>query len=149
MSDLTLAQTLAMVHALATGAMVGLIWFVQIVHYPLMASVGRAEFTAYAQAHQRLTTFVVAPLMLTEAISAAALLLFPGPLSIALLAFNLALLLVIWGSTFLLQVPRHARLAQAFDEQAHRHLVRSNWIRTIAWSVRGVLAIFFIHAAAA
>jgi hypothetical protein len=48
------------------------------------------------------------------------------------------LILVAWGSTFLLQVPYHARLELEFDEAAHGKLVGTNWIRTIAWTARSV-----------
>lgn len=58
------------VHLAATLSMVGLIWFVQIVHYPLFAYVGAEKFIAYEAAHARLTTWVVAPPMLTEALTA-------------------------------------------------------------------------------
>lgn len=35
-----LPGALLLVHAAATWAMVGLVWFVQVVHYPLFAQVG-------------------------------------------------------------------------------------------------------------
>ena len=57
---------LLMLHLVSTLAMVGLIWFVQVVHYPLFDQVGRDGFRQYEQSHQRLTTLVVAPLMLTD-----------------------------------------------------------------------------------
>ena len=60
-----------------TLVMVGVIWFVQIVHYPLMARVSRGEFAAYASEHQRRTTFVVAPAMLIEAVTASVILAMP------------------------------------------------------------------------
>ena len=44
---------LLVVHLAATAAMCGLIWFVQVVHYPLFAGVGDDGFTAYEQRHQR------------------------------------------------------------------------------------------------
>ena len=49
-------------HAASTLSMVGLIWFVQVVHYPLFARVEQG-FIAYEQIHQQRTTWVVAPLM--------------------------------------------------------------------------------------
>ena len=49
------------------------------------------------------------------------------------------LLAVIWVSTFLIQVPLHGRLTRGFDATRHSALVRSNWIRTVAWSARGAL----------
>jgi hypothetical protein len=58
-------------HLMSTLIMVGLIWFVQVVHYPLMADVGPREFRRYAPLHQSRTTFVVAGPMLTEAGTAA------------------------------------------------------------------------------
>lgn len=50
----------------ATLFMVGLIWFVQIVHYPLYANVGREQFPEYETLHNQLTTRVVGPVMLVE-----------------------------------------------------------------------------------
>jgi hypothetical protein len=38
----------------------------------------------------------------------------------------------------------HRRLEQGFDLAAHRQLVRGNWIRTIAWSLRGLLAVLML-----
>lgn len=57
----------------ATLFMVGLIWFVQAVHYPLLARVGRDCLTEYEAAHVRLTTRIVGPPMLIEAATAVAL----------------------------------------------------------------------------
>jgi hypothetical protein len=51
------------------------------------------------------------------------------------------LLAGIWASTFLLQVPCHLRLSAGWDAATHRFLVDSNWIRTIAWTLRLVLAV--------
>jgi sterol desaturase/sphingolipid hydroxylase (fatty acid hydroxylase superfamily) len=60
----------------ATWFMVGLIWFVQVVHYPLFAAVPAGEpFAAYHRQHVRRTTWVVAPVMLVELVTAVALLL--------------------------------------------------------------------------
>jgi hypothetical protein len=66
--DLPLQWTwwIVVLHAAATGMMIGIIWFVQVVHYPLMALVGRDGYPAYQAAHSRRTTFVVMPPMLVE-----------------------------------------------------------------------------------
>ena len=119
------------VHIAATFVMVGIIWFVQIVHYPLFVSVGAGGFAAYSGAHSRLTGFVVGPPMLAEAATAIALVLGP-PQGVPLLlaVTGLALLAVIWLSTALLQSPRHRELGAGFDVASHRFLVASNWLRT-------------------
>ena len=128
------------VHAGATLFMTGLIWFVQVVHYPLLARVGRAGFPEYERAHTRRTTRVVGPAMLAEAGSAGGIVL-AGAAPVALWAPGLALLVVVWASTAALQVPCHARLEREWEEAAHRRLVRTNWLRTVAWTGRGVLAV--------
>lgn len=128
------------VHAAATWALVGLIWTVQVVHYPLFANVGGEEFRRYHARHTRQITWVVAPLMAAELITAS-LLLARGPrepwllASVAPLAFN-------WLATWRVQVPLHRRLAAGFDADAHRRLVTSNWGRTAAWSLRGACVLY-------
>jgi hypothetical protein len=59
----------------------------------------------------------------------------------------LAVLAVVLGSTVLLQVPQHAALANGHDESRTTRLVRTNWIRTIGWSVRSIIAVVMLIAA--
>lgn len=134
---------LLLVHLGSTLAMAGLIWFVQIVHYPLFAHVGPERFASYEALHSQLTSLVVVPLMCTEAFTAAALLwLRPPGVSFALAAAGLALVVLIWLSTFFVQVPLHQALAAGFDADAHRRLVGSNWVRTVLWSLRAVVVLW-------
>jgi hypothetical protein len=137
---MTLPVLVFVVHLAATLVMVGVIWFVQLVHYPLFAGVGAAGFAAYAREHARRTTWVVAPTMLVELATGVAL-VWRRP--VALPAWGVwagvALLALVWGSTFALQVPRHDELRDGFDGGAHRRLVRTNWLRTAAWTARGAL----------
>ena len=138
-------KLLLLVHAAATLIMVGVIWVVQVVHYPLFARVGSDAFPAYHAAHNVLTSWVVLPTMLVE-LAASALLVVARPLDIPLVwaLLGLGLVGVVWFSTLLLQVPQHRRLAGGFDAAAHRLLVNGNWLRTAAWSARGLLALWFI-----
>ncbi len=130
-------ETIAIAHAVATLAMFGLIWFVQVVHYPLFSSVD-GDFAVYAQLHSSRTSRVVGPLMIVEAVTATALAADdPSWVSVT----GVALVAVVWASTAFVQVPCHRRLSQGFDTAAHRHLVRSNWLRTITWSVRAAIAV--------
>ena len=132
-------------HLAATLFMTGLIWFVQVVHYPLFAGTGGAEFADYEQRHTGLTTWVVGPPMLVE--GATALLLFwyrPAGVAAWQLWAGAALLAVIWLSTALVQVPCHEVLSRGFDSLAHRRLVGTNWMRTAAWSLRGLLALWMV-----
>jgi hypothetical protein len=135
------ATVILIANVLATGFMTGLIWFVQVVHYPLFAAVGGTEFAAYSRSHQALTTLVVGPAMLVEA-ATAALLIVARPAAVPqwMAWTGVALVAIIWASTALLQVPAHGRLSAGFDAETGAFLVATNWIRTIAWSLRAVLA---------
>jgi hypothetical protein len=68
---------IVMAHAFCTVAMAGLIWFVQVVHYPLFFAVGTREFPRYEVLHSRRTGHVVAPLMLGELTTASWLFFWP------------------------------------------------------------------------
>jgi hypothetical protein len=136
---------LLLLHAAATLAMVGIIWFVQVVHYPLFKWVGAEALPAYQAFNTAATTAVVLPPMLLELLTAVALVLHPPARTSPTLAWaGFALLALIWLSTAFLQVPQHNVLAMGFNASAHRALVLSNWVRTLAWSARGVLALLLL-----
>ena len=139
-------------HAAVTLFMVGVIWFVQVVHYPLFARVG-SGYAQYQLEHMQRTGWIVIPPMLTEAGLVALLaagsvlpLGFDTALSPGAASVGAGLLALVWGSTFFIQVPLHERLARGFDPELARRLVRSNWVRTAAWSARGLLAILWLAA---
>lgn len=134
-------------HLVATLVMVGLIWFVQVVHYPLFAAVGVDQFVAYEVAHQRRTSYVVGPPMAVEGVTALVLLFAtPDGVDRWLALIGAGLLAVVHASTVFLQVPAHGRLALSHDPLDIRRLVRTNWIRTIGWSARGVVAVAMLIA---
>jgi hypothetical protein len=133
-------MTLLLLHFAATLFMTGLVWFVQVVHYPLMHRVGGGVFTRYETEHTRRTSPVVAPMMLFELGTGVWLALAPpAAAGSLLLLINAAVLAVIWGSTIVLQRPLHRDLAQGFAANSVDRLVSTNWIRTVAWSLRALL----------
>jgi len=140
-------QLVLLVHVGATLFMVGLIWFVQIVHYPFFGSVGRSGFAEYSRAHSRLTGLVVGPPMLVEA-GTAVLLVARRPEGVppVLPLVGLVLLAAVWLSTALLQSPQHTVLGGGFVGSSHRFLVASNWVRTACWTGRSVLVLLMTAA---
>ena len=132
-------EVLFIINTLCTFSLTGLIYFVQHVHYPLMSAVGDKNFDQYHVLHLRKTTHVVLPLMVTELITSFLLISYSP-----LLTLNFFLCLLIWGSTFLIQVPQHQRLSEAVRTKHIENLVRSNWLRTILWTVRSLTLLFIL-----
>jgi hypothetical protein len=129
--------------------MTGVIWFVQLVHYPLLAHAGEEGFAALAAEHGRRTGWVVAPPMAVEAVTAVALLAWrPDGVPAGAAWAGVALVAAIWVTTWTMQVPRHRVLALGWDAGAHRDLVRGNWLRTGLWTARAGLVLFMVAAAA-
>jgi len=129
-------------HLTATLFMVGLIWFVQCVHYPLFSHVTPELSASYEVAHIWRTVLLVGPVMALEGVTGLYLLWNP-PKGVERMSVwvSMGLLAVIWASSFLFQVPLNALLTEGFSESAHHRLVLTNWIRTIGWSFRGFLVL--------
>ena len=136
-------------HAASTLALVGLIWTIQLVHYPAFRFVDPTRFVEFEAFHQRQISLAVVPLMLVE-LSTAAMLLWLRSTGVPLwmAVAGAGLVLFIWGCTFAVQVPLHNQLAQRYDGAAIEQLVRSNWIRTVAWTLRGGLVLWALWLAA-
>ena len=125
---------LILMQLFTTLFMVGMIWFVQLVHYPLFDIVGNSN--DYHKQHQKRTTWIAAPVMLLEAITTIILLIERGKGVDIIGAF---LLLIIWISTLLWQIPCHKKLSLQYSKSVVRRLVQTNWVRTFCWSARGIL----------
>jgi hypothetical protein len=128
-------------HAVATLVLVGVIWTIQVVHYPLFAAVGTDGFAAYEAAHSTRITALIALPWAVQGLTTVALLLAPPagqPRWLVWLAAALAVVPVL--VTVALSVPAHQQLADGFDAAAHARLVGTNWLRTAAWTVHGAVA---------
>lgn len=111
----------------------GLIWFVQVVHYPLFAHV-KDQSGTYFRLHAAKTTYVVALPMLVQLTCAVWFGLNPEPWNALLMRGLLGIVVLVWLLTFLTSVPQHKILANGYDVSAIRKLVATNWPRTILWS---------------
>lgn len=137
-------KTLIILQIASTLIMLGVIWVIQLVQYPLFSHVNAENFPKYHAAHTFWITPVVAPTMIIELVTSILIVFYPPKnIDIKLLYVGLILTLVAWASTFFIQIPLHNKLANSFDANAHSGLVNTNWIRTIAWSLRTVLVVYF------
>lgn len=114
----------------------GLIWMVQLVHYPGFSHIGDEEYAAYQAHHMRTISWIVMPSMVLElGLSVVALwqlASWPYFISVALLA-------LIWLVTVLGAVPIHRKLTQGKNVAGIQRLVNVNWWRTLGWTLRTVL----------
>ena len=134
---------MAYCHLVATVFMVGLIWFVQVVHYPLFNRISGDASIQYAAEHQRRTAWVVGLPMLVEGITT--LWLFLDPINGRLLPLVGGLVLLkIHLSTIFLQIPLHKKLSQGYEREVVRKLVATNWVRTIGWTIRAAIALTIV-----
>ncbi len=129
-----------LVNFVATAVMTGVIWFVQWVHYPLLASVPVDGAVEVAHQHQRRTGQVLALPMAVEGLTTLWLLASrPEAVSLTLPWLGAVLLAVALGSTVFVSVPLHAKMATNPTADVGKRLITTNWLRTIAWSARAVV----------
>jgi hypothetical protein len=137
---------IATVHAVVTWYLVGLIWVIQRVHYPLMYFVDFPQFVEFEKKHTARIGQIVAVPMLLEALSMASLCAVQtGWAERGWQSLGWLLLVIIWGSTFFVQVPIHNALVRGKDTSLIDRLVYTNWIRTVAWTMRGAVALIYVR----
>lgn len=132
-------NSILLANFVATCLMTGVIWFVQWVHYPLLAKVPVDRAVETAIDHQRRTGQVLAIPMAVEGFTTLGLLIIrPESVHIFWPWFGAVLLAVALGSTVFISVPLHAKMATNPTADVGQRLVVTNWPRTIAWSLRTV-----------
>jgi len=124
----------------ATLYLWGVIWTVQLVHYPLFAQVGAVNWEQYHASHTHLMTLVVLPAMVTE-LGTSGLLALSRPLWLSgpLLWAGFACAVLTWAVTFFVSVPLHDTLSRSFDASAISRLVQTNWLRTAFWTTHAII----------
>ncbi|MFT4688680.1 MAG: hypothetical protein ACKVHO_09490 [Verrucomicrobiia bacterium] len=143
--DCPRATVIFLLHCLAGVFMTGVIWFVQVVHYPLFHQVGVGNFVRFEEQHALLTTFVVMPPMLVELVTAGFLVRRRPQFMARHQAITILLLTVfIWLLTFIVHLPQHELLGRGFSSELHADLVVTNWGRTILWTLKSGLAMWLL-----
>ena len=139
-------SSLFLAHLFATFFLTGLIWVIQLVHYPSFHYIAfdRDQFSKFHTFHSRQISLIVVPMMALELFTAICLFyLEPSTLWV----LNLLSILMIWKTTFLVSVPLHNKLSQPSlsDDDLKKHiskLVASNWARTTIWTARSLILIY-------
>ncbi len=121
-----------LIQAFSCWFMTGVIWLVQILIYPTHKMVGENEFKSYHDFHNQRITWIVAPVMAIELVTAIALNWQDRNIFYSI---NLVSVVIIWFLTGLVNVPSHARLSFV-DQKSKIRLENLNWPRTLIWTAR-------------
>jgi hypothetical protein len=127
-------------HLLSTYMMVGISWLIQLLVYPQLILVPTSVFRTYERAHQKRISYVVIPLMICELLTAVWFLWIQWNL---FWLTNCGLILLIWLSTFCIQVPLHEKLSQRKSKNKIKRLISTHAIRTFLWSLRAFFLVYF------
>ena len=126
------------INLLVSGILAGLIWIIQLVHYPAFLFIDPLQFFAFHEHHTHFMGIIAAPLMLGELV-----------LSLYLAVNNrkfiipLILVILIWISTFYIQVPLHGQLENEVQVETINKLIDTNWIRTFLWTCKAILLLWW------
>ncbi len=135
------ADFVLIIHFMFTAFMTGLILTIQLVHYPSFHYINLGTYTKFHEFHMKRISLIVIPIMTLELLTGLLLVVLNTE---RLTIINLILLIFIWLSTALLSVPSHSKLEKAYSFNEVAKLVKTNWPRTILWSLRSGLLLYSI-----
>lgn len=131
--------TLYSLELVSTCSMMGIIWLVQVLVYPSFLLIPPNQRAPFHRHHVNRISTIVLPLMVAELACGVWLTWLVWPNVGVDRAAAMACLATVWISTFSLQVPLHQRIAITGEERTIRLLISSNWIRTLAWTIKTAL----------
>jgi hypothetical protein len=135
-------------HAASTVFLAGVIWTIQVVHYPLFTRVAPAGFTAAMADHsRRITGVVLLPWAVQGATTVWLLVQRPAGTPTPLIWSAAVLATLPVAVTIAASVPAHQALGRGFDPRVHARLLATNWLRTAAWTAHAAVAVaILLHA---
>ena len=131
------------IHLIATSVMVGVIWIIQLVHYPSFHFIELNQYTTFQRFHMSRISYVVIPAMLTELFTLILIIISMDQVDPIILASAL-LLIVIWLMTAVFFSGVHQKLTLGYDQVVVEKLVKLNWGRTLLWTLRLLLISIYI-----
>ena len=132
-------KILSDIHFLSTSLMVGIIWVIQLLHYPAFNFIKESDYVEFQHFHMQRISFIVVPVMILELFSAFMLVYY---FRSNLLILCLIILLFIWLITFVFFTKLHQSLLDGYDKKIVDKLVKINWSRTVLWSLRLIILIY-------
>ena len=127
-------------HLIATSVMVGVIWVIQLVHYPSFHFVELKQYTTFQRFHMARISYVVIPAMLTELFTLILIVISMDQIDTLIVA-SAILLIFIWLMTAVFFSGVHQKLTLGYDQTVVDKLVKLNWGRTLLWTLRLLLSL--------
>lgn len=122
-----------------------LMWFMQIVHYPLMSYTDPAKWEAFSEKRRMLTMMITYPLMAFEVLTGFTLLVIATQSkTYPLFATSLLILVCLIIYTFMYLNPHLKKMTGPNDSQNHQRFLKLHWVRTIGWTVRFLLMLLIL-----
>ena len=134
--------------------MVGMIWVIQVLHYPSLGKAGKLTFETeneaiydalQSQHVDRIGNLLLAP-WLIEGVTLLAILwiaLFKSEYLTRLpTLINGAAMAVILAISGFWSAPAHGKLLDRFGADVYDGLMTANFVRTIAWTICGVMSVW-------
>jgi hypothetical protein len=129
-------------HFIASFIMLGVILVIQLVHYPSFLYVDETKFLDFEYFHSKTISYIVFPVMLLELLTC--LYLFYNNFFDLIYFLILSITILIWISTLTLSMPCHVKLSKKFDAKIIKRLIKTNWPRTILWSIKSGVLLWII-----
>ncbi len=129
-------------HVISCAWMSGLIWVMQVLHYPFFAKIRESEFANAHSSHTHRIIYLVGPPMFIEVITA--IILIRDTDEPILFVINFIMIIFILMNTIFFSIPIHNGLRLIQDFKKIELLVLTNWPRTILWSLRLILLTIYL-----
>ena len=131
------------IHLIATSVMVGVIWVIQLVHYPSFHFIELKQYTTFQRFHMSRISYVVIPAMLTELFTLILFIISTGKID-SIISISGLLLILIWLMTAVFFSGVHQKLTLGYDQTVVEKLIKLNWGRTLLWTLRLLLVSIYI-----
>ena len=142
---ITTDSSVFILHLVSTSIMVGVIWIIQLVHYPTFLFIDKQKYMKFQEFHMSRVSYIVMPTMIAELFSGIYILFYNNVLMVNTFFLLASFYLFLnWVITALVFVKIHNGLLIKYEKNIILLLVKLNWLRTILWSLRLVFLTIII-----
>ena len=132
------SEAILIYHIAFCSIMVGVIWLIQLVHYPAFHFIEKSKYVLFQKFHMERISVIVIPAMSLELLSGVLIFIY-RPKGIDYFLISMIILFTIWVITAAYFARSHQTLLNGYNKRKVVSLVKMNWIRTFLWTLRLVI----------